>query len=236
MSKSTNIKADIEAKISDLSVLWETLQIEKKEQDVGSLPHRVIHLKNNPSQMAIDEQLLEFENLRKENQQLKARLEILQSGCDLNVTREIDVAVDNANSIQEMKARLEEYKRREEKILSSFRVTSRNFRRAVSSLTGFKMDALKDGVYKLFTDENDDDQSLKFRLLPEGNMELIQTEMSLEYEDNLRTYVTNGDSFPAFVASIIMNEFNTNRGNATQSEPVSMSLSETIMPNPRSFF
>lgn len=238
MSKSTDVEVEIDARIGDLSLLFEKLKSQRNEAKVGALPYRVIHLKNNPSRMAIDERSADMEKLRKENVQLRARLDILQSGCDMNVTREIDAVVDNANLKHELEARFEEYKRRENKIMSSFRETSRNFRKAVSSLTGYKMDALKDGYYKLFTDADrcDDDHSLKFKLIDEANLELIPTGLSRRYEEKYRTYVTNGDSFPAFIASTIMSEFNTNQSNATQFEPVSMCLSETIMPNSRNLF
>lgn len=196
-------------------------------KDLGDLPYRVIHLKDNPSNADARAREKQFEDLKVENERLKARLEILESGNNADVTRQIDVAVNNANLKDEMTSKLEEYKRREEKILDSFRKTSRNYRRAVSSLTGFKIDVLKDGIYNLYLDEMDHSRFLSFKISSNGDIHLIENEFSNEYSRNQRTYIYNADSFPAFLASITLDLFKS----STQLEPVSMCMSTTIIPN-----
>lgn len=169
--------------------------------NLGDLPYKVIHLKENPSQFHSKTQYLEAERLKKENERLKAQLDILESGNNNDITSQIDNAVRNANLVDEITKKLDEFKRREEKILDSFRTTSRNYRRAVSSLTGIKLDLVDDEVYNLYLDDSD---FMAFKISRDGRVTLIQNDFSSKISQHLDTYLRGADSVPALMASIIM--------------------------------
>lgn len=237
---------EIKSKVDSIVGLLDKLDLEVKEEDrshiaiadgterengheYGELPYRVIHLKNNPAQMKIHAKTKELEELKKENERLRARLELLESGNDADVTRRIDDAVNNAHQIEVLSQRLSEFQKREAKILDSFRKTSREFREVCYLLTGYRVDALKDRIYRLTSmyAESEEDK-LFFEIAPDGAIQLLKSEYSDRLSEHISTYLENADSFPAFLASITLELFKS----TTQLTPMSMCMSTTIQPNP----
>lgn len=172
----------------------------------GELTHRVIHLKNNPMSMEMDRKESEYVHLKSENERLKARLELLESGNDADVTARIDEVVNSAHQIQTLERKVAEYQKREEKILVSFRKTSREFREACYLLTGYRVDALKERVYRLTSmyAESEEDKLL-FEISPDGSIQLLKSQYSDRLSEYISTYLEKGDSFPAFLAAITLN-------------------------------
>lgn len=227
MDKINQVKVTLDT----LKNLVDELEVnDKKDNYLGELPYKVIHLNNNPIDREIKIKESEFENLKKENERLRARLELLESGNDADVTRRIDDAVNNAHQIEILSQKVVELKNREEKILSSFRKTSREFREVCYLLTGYRVDALKDNRYRLshMYAEREEDQ-LFFEVSRDGNVQLLENQYTERIPELISTYLENGDSFPAFLASITLDLFKSN----TQSIDMSMTLSTTIQPNPK---
>lgn len=225
-------KLDVEIKEREQERLASTLHQDRQKEDdhqPGELPYRVMHLRNNPAQMEIQSSLKEIRELKKENDRLRARLELLESGNDADVTRRIDDAVNNAHQIEVLSQRLSEFQKREAKILDSFRKTSREFREVCYLLTGYRVDALKDSIYRLTSmyAESEEDK-LFFEIAPDGAIQLLKSEYSDRLSEHISTYLENADSFPAFLASITLDLFRS----TTQLTPMSMCMSTTIQPNP----
>lgn len=203
-------------------------KLEHQEQS-GELPYNVIHLKNNPHQMVMKAKDQELADLKKENDRLRARLSLLESGNDADITRRIDDAIDNAKQIEILTGKLAEMKKREDKILDSFRKISREFREVCYLLTGYRVDALKGSIYRLshMYAESEEDK-LFFEIAPEGSIQLLKNGYSDRLSEQISLYLESADSFPAFLASITLDLFKS----STQLTPMSMCMSTTIQPKP----
>lgn len=200
----------IKDKLKSIIDLLETSASNDENEEIertnpGELSHRVIHLNDNPMSMELERKKLEYAQLKSENERLKARLELLESGNDADVTARIDEVVNNAHQIQTLERKVAEYQKREEKILVSFRKTSREFREACYLLTGYRVDALKERVYRLSSmyAENEEDKLL-FEIAPDGSVQLLKNQYSDRLSGYISTYLEKGDSFPAFLAAITL--------------------------------
>lgn len=190
---------------------------------------RVIHLKNNPFDIELKAKQREFNQLKEENDLLKARLKLLESGNDADITKRIDDVVNDAHKIEQLSKCVEDLKKREEKMLISFRKTSREFREVVYLLTGYRVELLKDGNYRLLSmyAEREEDKLL-FEISRDGVIQLLKNDYSDRLSDYITTYLEQADSFPAFLASITLDLFKS----STQLGNMSMSMSTTIVPKP----
>lgn len=191
---------------------------------------RVIHLRDNPIDLAIKSREAEFERLRDENARLKTRIELLESGNESDVTRRIDNIIDATQQVEVLNQKIAELQSREKKILDSFRKTSREFREVCYLLTGYRMDALKDNIYRMshMYAEREEDKLL-FEVKRDGTILLLNNDYTERLSHFISTYLENADSFPAFLAAITLDLFKS----STQSVDMSITMSTTIQPNPR---
>lgn len=216
--------------LTDLVESLETTPISNVNSESSADKFRVIHLTDNPVDSAIKLRESEFERMRDENIRLKARLELLESGNESDVTKRIDNIMDNAQQVEALNQKLAELQNREKKILDSFRKTSREFREVCYLLTGYRMDALKDNIYRLshMYAEHEEDKLL-FEVKRDGTILLLNNEYTERLSHFISTYLENSDSFPAFLAAVTLDLFKS----STQSVDMSISMSTTIQPNPR---
>lgn len=179
-----------------------------RSRELGELSYRVIHLKNNPSSMESLAYTAQIETLRKENERLKARLDILESGTSADISRAIDTAINSSELIDRLRMKLVLAEKREENLLSSFRKSSLQFREACYLLFGWRIDALKDGIFRLSNmyAENEND-NLLFEIQSDGTIQLLENEYVSQLSDYITTYLENAGSFPAFLASITLDLF-----------------------------
>lgn len=204
-------------------------QLKSKKVNNNEEQHKIIHLKKNPASVQVAAKQLEFVNLKKENERLKARIEILESGADADVTRRQDEAVNIGHQVEELTKKVEEYKVREEKILTSFRKTAREFREVCYLLTGYRIDALRDGKYGLSSmyAEREEDK-LYFHVGPDGVIELLKNDYSDKLSEFVRTYLESADSFPAFLSAITLDLFKS----STQIPNMSVCMDTTMLEQP----
>lgn len=235
MSKASRVREMLDElnHLVDEIELDEESEVARRFIELGDLPYRVIHLENNPLTKCVKGERQEYEELRKDNDRLKARLSLIETGNNVDVTMRIEEAVNNAQQIERLKREVAEYKSREEKISSSLRKTASDFRQACLSLIGYRVDALKNNIYRLTHQHaaNEDDK-LFFEVKRDGTIVLLKNEFSQRYSQFVSTYVDRGDSLPAFLAAINLEMFKAQRMNSTQSVDMSMSMSTTILPNP----
>lgn len=209
-------------------------QIESDDRNTNltEFPYRVIHFKNNPHQLAIHAQNAEIEKLKRENERLKARLDILQSGSTADITRAINTALNSSSQLEKLSKRLSMAEKREENLLSSFRKRSLQFREACYLLTGWRIDALKDGIFRLSNmyagNEND---KLLFEIQPDGTIQLLENEYINQLSYYITKYLEDGDSIPAFLASITLDLFKSSTQLGSETMSMSMTMSETIRPS-----
>lgn len=206
----------------------------ENEIELGDLPYRVIHLNSNPYDHIIEEEGKQFESLKKENERLKARLSLIESGNDANVTMRIDEAVNNAHQVEMLNQMVADYRSREDKILTSLKKTAFGFREACRLLTGYRVEALKDNIYRLSLESaSNSEERLFFDIKRDGSVVLLENDYSKRFSRHISTYLRNADSYPAFLAAIILDSFESSNQvmNATQAMDISMSMSTTIIPN-----
>lgn len=216
-----NIINQIESQFNSIIELLKNSEAIQSEQQ-----SKIIHLKCNPASAQAAAKQLEFDKLKKENERLKARIEVLESGVDADVTRRQDEAVNTAQQLEELTKKVEEYKVREEKILTSFRKTAREFREVCYLLTGYRIDALRDGKYGLSSmyAEREEDK-LYFHVGPDGTIELLRNDYSDKLSEFVKTYLENADSFPAFLSAITLDLFKS----STQIPNMSVCMDTTMV-------
>lgn len=201
------------------------------DQQVQADSLKNLSLKQDPYEERIKSSLREHEDVKQENERLKARIKLLESGNDLNVTKRIDEIVNANRKVQELTNKISEFKLREKKIFDTLKQTTREFRAACYLILGFRPEALKGCIYRLSSiyAEKESDKLL-FKVSPDGKIQLLENSYTNGLKQYIITYLKQADSFPAFLAAITLDLFkSTNQVSMSQS--VSMSLSETIMPN-----
>lgn len=238
MNKITEIKD----KLNELKTLIEEIDSSEKfreekdqcHEELGDLPYKVIHLNKNPFNNCIVKEEAEYEELKRNNERLKARLSLIETGNNVDVTMRIDEAVNNAHQIEMLKQQVNDYKSREEKIVSSLRKTADDFRKACLSLIGYRVDALEDNIYRLtHRYAKSDEDRLFFEVKRDGTILLKKNAYSNHYSQYVSTYLEEADSYPAFLAAITLDMFRSQVMNSTQSVDMSMSMSTTVLHNPR---
>lgn len=222
------------SKLNDLIEEFAIEKTKRKNQEaqsgshLGEIKFRVLHCRDNPIDRALKRKQSDIEAIRRENDKLSARLSLLEAGNSADVTRRIDDAVNSANQIELLTKKVEALKCREDKILNSFKKTSREFREVCYLLTGYRIDPLKDDVFRLshMYAEHEEDK-LFFEVKRDGTINLLKNEYTDQYTQFMSTYLEEADSFPAFLAAITLDLFKS----SSQSVDMSMDMSTTILPN-----
>jgi len=190
--------------------------------------HRVIHLINNPTDKLIEERRRDIEVLERENEQLRSRLAILESGGAFDVSRRIDDALHSSYRIERLERKLEWLKQREEKTLETFNTTKREFQEACYLITGYLVVRKSDGVFQLshMYAENEEDK-LFFEVKRDGTVSMFENEYSNQCRRFMRDYLKVGDSFPAFLAAITLDLYYRSQSRPSDLS-VDMSLEATL--------
>lgn len=173
----------------------------------GELPYRVIHLIDNPCDSVIRSQQSKFEELKQENERLKARLTLIENGRPCDLTLKVNDAVTEAHQVDELKQKIVELRCRQEKILSSFGKTIQDLRQAYHLLLGYRIEAFSGHTYKLTHSLSG--CKLAFRISPRGDLSLIENEHSMKLTQFVETYLRASDSYPAFLAAVTLHLFRT---------------------------
>jgi mitotic spindle assembly checkpoint protein MAD1 len=164
--------------------------------------HRVMQFKQNPVDQEAQAQQEHYQQLVEENQRLAAKLEILESGGNADISRHIDEGVKNAQEAEKMKLELSKAEKRQRKLMEAFKTTSKEYREIVYYLTGYKIDALKSKIYRVanvFADSPDD--VLLFELENTGTLKLLDNAYSATLSDLVELYLKANDSYAAFTAA-----------------------------------
>ena len=191
----------------------EKLEQEKKEKEEQERMEKeenfkVIHFKQNPLNEMYQQQTEELNRLRDENQRLKAQVEILESGNDADMTKQMEAQVKYAQENEKLKQDIEKAEKRQKQIMDAFKKTSKEFREVCYILTGYRVDVLKQKIYKfshVYAESPND--FLMFELEENGTMKLLETDYSKRISDLVQTFLTQYDSFPSFLAALTMDLF-----------------------------
>lgn len=215
----------IKSNLKEVIRLFDELQLNQSEDD----NYRIIHYKNNPMELACQARLREYNKLKADNEKLRVRLQLLEAGSEADVTRRIDEAGDRSSQIIALSRKVEELQVREEKLLTSFSRMGREFREVFYLLSGLKVNALKDGIYEIANmyAESEADK-LFLQLSPDGTTQLLQNEYSDKLTDYIEIYLQRADSFPAFLAALTLDLFNSTAGDNKDTD-LSVDMMETTV-------
>lgn len=178
---------------------------------------KVVHMSMNPSSVARQQRGEELERLRKENELLRKRLQLLEEAGgsavqDLNPGVS-DFSPENAPSVvkqvEDFKAQVASAEMKNQRLKEVFKKKIQEFREACYALTGYKVDVTRDNQYRLqsmYAERSTDD--LLFESTPKGEMMLLATDFSSQLTDQIDTYLTRFNSIPAFLSSITLELFN----------------------------
>ena len=178
--------------------------------DFDPVETKVIHFSNNPFASAVDKRAREMSELELENTALKARIQLLEEGQTKDLTLMVGAKVEEGEGqkIKELNAEVEKFQKKEKRMMEVFSKTSQDFREAVFSLTGYRIDQLQDNRYRLRPQyaENQEDHFL-FDKSEDGEICMLESEFSLEVEDLMDQHLEKNHSIPMFLAAVIMKLF-----------------------------
>ncbi|XP_054168930.1 mitotic spindle assembly checkpoint protein MAD1-like [Oppia nitens] len=205
LAHQKTVKASLEEKTLKDS---QKSKITSKPDDNDINNYRIIHLKQNPLSMTIAERNEEFRRLVDENERLEQRLQLLESGSDADITRQIDEGIKYSQELDKLKKQLTSAEKRQQNIIDAFKKTSKEFREVCYRLTGFKIDMLKQNKYRLthmYADSPDDE--LLFECDTDRTIKIMENQYSDKLQESVNTYLTAHDSYPAFLASLTLDLF-----------------------------
>ncbi|KAH9392737.1 Mitotic spindle assembly checkpoint protein MAD1 [Tyrophagus putrescentiae] len=172
---------------------------------------RVIHLRENPLSAKVAAYNEEFARLQAENTRLKCLVEVLESGDVADMTRQISEGIQCRTEVEQWRAKAESVERRYSGLKDSFKKISKSFRETVLYLTGYRIDALASGRYRLTHAYDRQKRALIFEVSKSKAITLLEEDSSqLEsLRELIRTYLTEGQSYPAFLAAFSLELFNS---------------------------
>lgn len=172
----------------------------------------------------------DLDRLKKDNYKLRAHCELLETGNNADVTRRIDDVVDQAHQLEVLNQKISDFKYREEKIIETLGKKARDLRTDFYMLTGYKVYACKDLVYKVMSKFAPGfEDKLVFQLSPQGKIKLIEDNYSRKFWRYIDQYLSNGaDNFPPFLASITLELFN--KSNVQHETAISPTLTTNENP------
>ena len=113
---------------------------------------KILHFSNNPLAQATEERKHEVENLRAEIVSLKARINLLEEGQTKDLTLLVGQKLEEGPSSEEVRKlqeQLQSVEIKKQRLMEAFKKTSQDFREVCYVLTGYRIDGLNDGKYRL---------------------------------------------------------------------------------------
>ncbi|XP_077490351.1 mitotic spindle assembly checkpoint protein MAD1-like isoform X1 [Amblyomma americanum] len=178
------------------------------QEDCG---FRVVHLVDNPLEIAFRQRVENVTKLEEEIERLRARVKVLEEfGCSQDVTAQVQLKLDQDGALPDRKTLQEQLASAEAKnrrLVDAFRRTSQDFRQGCYTLTGYRIDVLSQGHYKLthkYADSPDD--YLLFQNTQE-NMNVLETDYMRQLDGLASTYLEKYNSIPAFLGALTLKLF-----------------------------
>jgi hypothetical protein len=197
---------------------------------------KVIHLKRNPFHDAKMEQMnRRIDVLSGENQALKARLEVestvaqgdgrlVQSGSATSSRDDILKIAHMQGEITALQKKLAEVSKSGERLKQVFSQQISTLRETIPKIFGYQLDMVSDpssrdgskATFSLYVcssipgRKKDERKKLVFKLVHEGAqpaLRLVDTPFSRKHQKDVDTFIGNFDSIPAFVANLVLEDF-----------------------------
>merc|ERR1719508_315362 len=182
---------------------------------------KVIHFTNNPTAQAVEKRAAQLSELVTENTALKARVQLLEEGQTKDLTMMVGAKVEESEGeqVQELKDQLEKADLRKQRLMEAFKKTSHEFREVVYHLTGYRIDVLSDHKYRLLPLYSDNqEESLLFQKSKSGEIQMLESEFSLELGELMEEHLERNNSIPMFLAGLIMQLFYKKHGDEEEDD------------------
>ncbi|XP_023240709.1 mitotic spindle assembly checkpoint protein MAD1-like isoform X1 [Centruroides sculpturatus] len=193
--------------------LEEKLNNELKEEETDNSNFKIVHFKQNPQQLMIQQKLAQIKQLKEDNEQLRARIKILEeSGTDAqNVTLKIQQHIQehDSSTVESLKKKLATAKACQKRLMEAVRKTGIEFRELCYVLLGYRIDMVVKNKYKLshLYAESPDDY-LMFEYESGGVAKLLETSYSATLTEMIDLYLKQHDCIPAFLSALTLDLFN----------------------------
>jgi len=226
-TKTETSNPELEDKIRVLEEKNERLEAEIERRaikgDFNPVDTKVIHFTNNPTAQAVEKRAGQISELTSENTALKARVQLLEEGQTKDLTMMVGARVEEGEGeqVQELKEQLEKADLRKQRLMEAFKKTSHEFREVVYHLTGYRIDVLSNHKYRLLPSfTNNPEDSLLFQKSSSGEIQMLESEFSLELGDLMEEHLERNNSIPMFLAGLIMQLYYKQNGGNTEEDEV----------------
>ncbi|XP_023338287.1 mitotic spindle assembly checkpoint protein MAD1-like [Eurytemora carolleeae] len=177
---------------------------------------KVLHLRMNPLNSAVMKEARMKEELQKDNDALRARIQLLEEGQTKDLTMMVGHRLEEGVSSQEVQNLQEQLKSsdlKNQRIMEMFKKTSKEFREFVFQTTGYRIDKSGEDTYKVKSVYVDSpDSYLLFKLSEQAGLEMLESEFSLELEELMEQHLEQQNSFPMFLAGLTMQAYRKRQG------------------------
>ncbi|RWS27429.1 mitotic spindle assembly checkpoint protein MAD1-like protein [Leptotrombidium deliense] len=149
-------------------------------------------------------------NVLEENKELKKRLEQFENlkNSEQNTKSSVETTKSTDNEVEKIKQQLITNEKKYHHIIEAVKRTSKEFREVVNILTGYRIDVLKQKMYRLsHVYSTNPSDVLLFELENVGSMKLVSNDYSEQLSSLIDNYVKKRESFPALLASVTMDLF-----------------------------
>jgi len=167
----------------------------------------VLHMANNPMHQALERREHDMLEMREERDALRTRVQLLEEGQTKDLTIMVGKKMEEGESSEEishMKEELEKAELRKQRLMEAFKKTSGDFREVVYQLTGYRIDVLADHKYRmtpLYAESSAD--HLLFQKAKSGEIQMLESEYSLELGELMELHLEKQNSIPMFLAGLI---------------------------------
>uniref|UniRef100_M4B946 Mitotic spindle assembly checkpoint protein MAD1 n=1 Tax=Hyaloperonospora arabidopsidis (strain Emoy2) TaxID=559515 RepID=M4B946_HYAAE len=171
---------------------------------------KIVHLAVNPTRELLQSKATsnDVENLRRENEALRARLTKLTDGGDVESP---GVCVEDKLTTTTSYDTVDGLKKLNQRLKQVFGDQIRQYREAVYLLTGYKVDLKKSNgmemlrLRSMYAEHDDDD--LLIRMEASGSLELLDSDFCSRINQRVFAYLTTCRSFPAFLSTLTLHLF-----------------------------
>jgi len=202
---------ELETRITDLEARNAALEQELKRRavkgDFNPEETMVLHMANNPMQQALEKKEHDMLEMREERDALRTRVQLLEEGQTKDLTIMVGRKMEegeHSEEISHMKEELEKAELRKQRLMEAFKKTSGDFREVVYQLTGYRIDVLADHKYRmtpLYAESSAD--HLLFQKAKSGEIQMLESEYSLELGELMELHLEKQNSIPMFLAGLI---------------------------------
>lgn len=166
--------------------------------------YRVIHLIENPLSIKIQERIAHHKMLEEENSRLRCMVDIMGSSSG-STAQKCEECIQQRLELERVQEKLKRALQEKNSLNETFKNVSRSFRQVSQLLTGYKIENQQKNRYRL-QHVWDKTAELIFEV-NNKSVQLLENKTTEQLQEKIQTYLTEHDSFPAFLAAYTLELF-----------------------------